>query len=217
MPSPPRRPPSAPPDERLDEETLPPRPRPGAWPPGAPVPIADRQHRPRRLALALTRASGLAIAVGVTATLLLASPVGTRRVALEMAERELATLLDPGERIVAQASVEQRRPADVWRRSYGLLVATSRRVLFVGAAPRPFVHPADAGPRDLLLTSWPYESEVTVDSASVAGDGTLTVRTSSRTTRFRADNADDAMAVRRAVADERQQRGDQRPAALPAY
>jgi hypothetical protein len=154
---------------------------------------------------------------GVTATLLLASPVGTQRIALDMAERELLTLLEPGERLLAQAAVEQRRPADVWRRSYGLLVATSRRLVYVGAAPRPLVRPADPGPRDLLLTSWPHEADVEVEIEPVDDAGTLTVRTNARITRFRTRSTADAIAVRRAVADARPRRGVQRLEPAPPY
>lgn len=207
MPRAPRRPPPAPSVERLELDPLPPRPIPGAWPPGAPVPIADRQHRPRKLALALTRASGLLIAVGLTMALLLASPVGTRRQAHLLAARELTSLLAPGERVLAQAAVSQRRPADVWRRSYGLLIATSRRVMHVGAAPLPLLRPIDPGPRDLLLSSWPYGDALSLSGAPEDG-GAIRVRTATRTIVFRADEADDARALLAAVADERRPRAD---------
>jgi len=212
----PSRPPPAPPTPHPHDEPLPPRPRPGAWPPGAPLPLADRQHQPRRLALALTRASGLALAVAATAALLLVAPMGTRRHAEAHVERELASALEPGERILAQTSVEQRRSADLWRRSYGLLVVTSRRVVYVGATPRPVMHPVDPGPRDLLYRSWPYDRDIVLVAAPNDADGTLTVRSAGRTTRFHTDDADGALAVRRAVTEIRRQRsGEPAEAASP--
>jgi hypothetical protein len=179
--------------------------------------LADRQHRPRRLALALTRASGLAIAVTVTTALLLVSPTGSRGSAEVIAERELLTVLEPGERVLAQVTVAQRRSADVWQRSYGILAATSRRLIHVSAAPRPLLRPADPGPRELRLDSWPYDSDVTLDGASAENARTLTVRTATRVTRFRTSDDEAALDVRRAVTESRPQREDARPDAPPRY
>jgi len=216
MPRPPRRPPPAPPDAHPHDEPLPPRPRPGAWPPGAPVPIADRQHRPRKLALALTRASGLAIAVAITAALLLVSPVGTRRGAHQLAARELATMLEPDERILAQTPVSMRRAADLWRRSYGVLAVTSRQLVLVGAAPIPLLRPLDPGPRELLLHRWPAGTDVTLDTEAIAGLGTLQVRAPSGARTLRTEDVSSALAVLAAAKGPRP-RDDERPEAAPPY
>jgi hypothetical protein len=216
MSRPPRRPPPAPPDAPLHDEPLPTRPRPGAWPPGAPVPIADRKHRPRKLALALTRASGLAIAVAITAALLLVSPVGTRRGAHQLAARELATMLAPDERILAQTPVSMRRAADLWRRSYGVLAVTTRQLVLVGAAPVPLLRPIDPGPRELLLHRWPTGTDVTLDTEPIAGLGTLHVRAPAGARSFRAEEVSSALAVVAAARSPRP-RDDERPEAAPPY
>lgn len=152
----------------------------------------------------------------VTTALLLVSPTGTRRVAEALAERELASLLEPGETVMAQVTVAQRRAADVWRRSYGVLAATSRRLVHVGAAPLPVLRPADPGPRDLLLTSWPYDSELSLDRPSADDAGSLTVRSATRAAHFRTDDTAGALDLRRAVTDA-QQRDDARAGSPPRY
>lgn len=203
MPRDSRRPPPAPPDAHPHEEPLPPPPKPGAWPPGAPVPLADRQHQPRRLALALTRASGLALAVAVTAALLVVTPTGTGRESIDRTRRELPGLLEPGEPLLAYTIVSRRRPTDLWRRSYGLLAATSQRVLYVRAAPRPLLRPADPGPRVMLVRTWPIDARIVVDSEPFAARGSMTVISPTGASHFRAEDISSALDVLRAAYEQR--------------
>ncbi|MFO0096392.1 MAG: hypothetical protein ACK54K_19055, partial [Gemmatimonadaceae bacterium] len=73
-------------------------------------------------------------------------PIGARRTAREAALRELSALYEAGERPVAQVFAAQRRWTDMWRESYGVVVATDRRLLYVGAPPTPLLRPRDDGP-----------------------------------------------------------------------
>jgi hypothetical protein len=157
----------------------------------------------RRLLFALTRASGLALVVAATAALVVVSPVGTRRIARETAEREMSGLLTDGERVVARAYAAQRRPSDLWRLSHGLLVATDARVLYVGAAPLPLLRPFDPGPRDLYLESWAYDTPFTVRIEGDDAAPRLRLRTTAREVAYVLPSAAEARALERAATEAR--------------
>lgn len=46
----------------------------------------------------------------------------------------------------------------MWRESYGIVVATEQRVLYVGAPPTPLLRPRDDGPEELLVESYRYDA-----------------------------------------------------------
>jgi hypothetical protein len=199
----------------LDEADieLPPLPpaAPRRWPPRADQgagtgPVAKRT---RKLALALGRASLLLLAAAITAALVLLSPVGTRRLARETAEREMQSLLDATEQERARAFASQRRPADLWRRSHGLLVVTSERLLYIGAAPLTLLRPADPGPRDLYLESWPWDGAVDLQVEQPGERIALRVRAPGRDMRYEVDVRHDAERLQTAaVAARTQRRGE---------
>ncbi len=152
----------------------------------------------RRLVLALSRASMVALVIGLTAAASVVSPIGTRRIARETAERELSALLLSGERVLARTFASQRRPSDLWRLSHGLLVATDRRLLYVGAPPVTLLRPVDGGPLALYLESWPYESAFVMSVDSTSDTKRVLLRTPDRAVTLRVD--DGAIAATSAIA-----------------
>lgn len=119
-----------------------------------------RRHRSswRRALAGLTKGSALLAVAGVVAATSVVPPVGARRTARVAAEQELKTLLAPDEQIVASTFASQRRWTDVWRESFGIVAATSTRILYVGAPPTPMLRPREDGPMELLVESYPYEA-----------------------------------------------------------
>jgi hypothetical protein len=190
-------------DRDEHDEVLPPAPSPRPWPP-EPAAVSEGS-RSRRIALALSRASVLVAVVAGTAALVVLSPVGTRRIARATAEREVSAMLDPDERVFARTFASQRRPSDLWRLSHGLLVATDRRVLYVGAAPLTLLRPHDPGPRDLYLETWPYESPFSMDAAPTSDGATVQLRTPNRAVSYQLASLTEATALRAVAADARRQ------------
>ena len=94
-------------------------------------------------------------------------PIGARRTARLAAEQELRSLLAPDEVIVASTYASQRRWTDVWRESFGIVAATSRRILYVGAPPTPLLRPREDGPMELLVESYPYERSFVIEPRDV--------------------------------------------------
>ncbi|MFN5201996.1 MAG: hypothetical protein ACK5HM_09380, partial [Gemmatimonas sp.] len=85
--------------------------------------------------VALTSTTALVGTVALVAAAAIVPPIGARRMARDAALGEVESAMAPGERIVAQAFASQRRWTDMWRESFGVVVATDRRLLYVGAPP----------------------------------------------------------------------------------
>ena len=51
----------------------------------------------------------------------------------------------------------------MYRESFGVVVATDRRVLYVGAPPTPILRPREDGPEELLVESYPYDAAFTLE------------------------------------------------------
>lgn len=136
---------------------------------GAALLSAPRRHRSRwrRALAALTKGSALLAVSGLVAAASVVPPVGARRTARVAAEQELRTLLSPDERIVAATFASQRRWTDVWRESFGIVAATTTRILYVGAPPTPMLRPREDGPMELLVESYPYEASFQLEPRDV--------------------------------------------------
>jgi LysM repeat protein len=134
--------------------------------PGANYPRRPRSRLRRVLAM-LTRSSALLAVAGVVAAASVVPPIGARRTAREAADQELRSMLGPDETIVASVFASQRRWTDVWRESFGIVAATSRRVLYVGAPPTPLLRPREDGPMELLVESYPYERSFVIEPRDV--------------------------------------------------
>jgi len=134
----------------------------------------------------------VAVVIAVTAAASVISPIGTRRIARETVEAELTALLAPDELVVARAFASQRRPSDVWRLSHGLLVATNRRLLYVGAPPVTLLRPSDGAPAALYLESWAFDAAFT--TAFDTSSGRFTLRTPARAVVLQTDAAERASA-----------------------
>jgi LysM repeat protein len=126
-----------------------------------------RERRTRtpwvRLLVALTSSTALLGTAGLVAAAAIVPPIGARRTAREAAQQEVASQLEPDERVVAQAFASQRRWTDMWRESFGVVVATNRRLLYVGAPPTPLLRPREDGPTEVLVESYPYDVAFTLE------------------------------------------------------
>ena len=131
---------------------------------GAAAPPARRQRSPWvRLLVALTSSTALLGTAGLVAAAAIVPPIGARRTAREAAQQEVAAQLGTDERVVARAFASQRRWTDMWRESFGVVVATNRRLLYVGAPPTPLLRPREDGPTELLVESYPYDAAFTLE------------------------------------------------------
>ncbi|WP_310571377.1 LysM peptidoglycan-binding domain-containing protein [Gemmatimonas sp.] len=131
---------------------------------GAAAPPARRQRSPWvRLLVALTSSTALLGTAGLVAAAAIVPPIGARRTAREAAQQEVLSQLGPDERVVARAFASQRRWTDMWRESFGVVVATNRRLLYVGAPPTPLLRPREDGPTELLVESYPFDAAFTLE------------------------------------------------------
>jgi len=168
-------------------------------------------RRPRSLRagvlVALTSTTALLATAALVAAAAIIPPVGARRTARAAALREVQASMGDGEHVVAQAFASQRRWTDMWRESYGVVVATNRRLLYVGAPPTPLLRPRDDGPLELLVESYPNDAAFTLDARTMfrgLGRG-LVLRTPVGQVDYLVDDAawPDAQRVARASAQAR--------------
>ncbi len=130
----------------------------------------------------------VAAVVAITAAAAILSPIGTRRVARETAEREIDALLAPDELVLARAYASQRRASDLWRQSHGLLVATNRRVLYLGSPPITLLRPDEGGPQELYLEAWSLDATFTMVADKSSNPKRIALRTPTRTINWRVDD-----------------------------
>jgi len=154
-----------------------------------------------RVLVALTSTSALLAVAGLVAATAILPPIGARRLAREAAQREVTAQLAASERVVAKVFASQRRWTDVWRESFGIVVATDQRVLYVGAPPTPLLRPREDGPNELIVQSYGYDAAFTLEPRSlfrgyVRG---LALRTPTTRANFVVDDREwaDAVAVSR--------------------
>lgn len=132
------------------------------------VPPAPRQRSLWvRVLVGLTSTTALLGTAALVAAAAIVPPIGARRVARDAALAEVQAAMADGERIVAQAFASQRRWTDMWRESFGVVVATDRRLLYVGAPPTPLLRPRDDGPLELLVENYPYDAAFTLEPRSI--------------------------------------------------
>jgi LysM repeat protein len=123
-----------------------------------------RRSRLQRVLIGLSGGTLLLIVGGVLALATVLSPIGARRAARGAAEAEMTAELEPGERVLARVYVSQRNWWDNFRESFGVLAATDRRLLFVGAPPAPWVRRDADGPPELRAQSFPYDAPFTAST-----------------------------------------------------
>lgn len=112
-----------------------------------------------------------------------------------IANREADLLLERGEVVERRLPLMQRYWWDHFRVTHGVLVATDRRLLFVGIPPGPLI-PREPEPPELVELSFPYDRLLEVRRARVflgtrAG---MVLRTNEGTTTFALDALDRARA-----------------------
>ncbi|HEY0780031.1 MAG TPA: LysM peptidoglycan-binding domain-containing protein [Gemmatirosa sp.] len=126
--------------------------------------LPRRRSRLQRILIGLSSGTLLLVVVAVLALATTLSPPGAQRIARAAAEQELASELDPSERVLARAYVSQRLWSDNLRESFGLLAATDRRLVFVGEPPAAWIRRHDGGPAELRVQSFPYDVPFTADA-----------------------------------------------------
>lgn len=92
------------------------------------------------------------------------APVLPVRVARAMSARQLAMILDEGERL-ERTTPALRRP--FWRYFHpiaGVLAATDRRLIWVGVAPRAIIDWSGEEPTRFEIRDWSYDSLVVADT-----------------------------------------------------
>ncbi len=167
------------------------------------APTARRQRSPVvRILVALTSSTAILATAALVATAAILPPIGARRAARETAQGEVTSQLAPDERVVATTFASQRRWTDMWRESFGVVVATDRRLLYVGAPPTPLLRPLEDGPTELLVDSYPFDAAFTLEPRSLFrgyGRG-LVLRTPVARVNFVVDDGswDDALRVSQA-------------------
>jgi hypothetical protein len=88
------------------------------------------------------------------------APRVSSTVARARAARQLAMVLEPGERLEATTPAV-RRP--LWRYFHpisGVLAATDRRLIWVGSIPRALIDWSEAGPPIYEISAWTYDSAI---------------------------------------------------------
>jgi LysM repeat protein len=166
---------------------------------GAAAPPARRQRRPWvRLLVALTSSTALLLTAALVAAAAIVPPIGARRTAREAAQQEVASQLGTDERVVARTFASQRRWTDMWRESFGVVVATNRRLLYVGAPPTPLLRPREDGPTELLVESYPYDAAFTLEPRTLVRGSVrgLVLRTPTAQVDFLVDDGSWISAVR---------------------
>ena len=157
-----------------------------------------------RVLVGLTSATALVGTAALVAAAAIVPPIGARKLARDAALNEVASMMRPGERVVTQAFASQRRWTDMWRESFGVVVATDQRLLYVSAPPTPLLRPRDDGPLALLVESYPYDAAFTLEPRAVLRGRKrgLVLRTPGATVDFIVDEAswDEAQGVARASA-----------------
>ncbi len=81
--------------------------------------------------------------------------------AARVANAQVAAELETDERVLAQVPVYQREWWDYYRHTYGVLVATNRRLLFAGMPPEAVLH-RDDGPPQVVEASFPLARGISV-------------------------------------------------------
>ncbi len=158
---------------RADETLSPSLPSPiasksGRWlRPGVAAPVRRQRRMLARVFIALTSSSALLGVAALAAAAAIVPPIGARREARNAAQREVRAVIGDDEHLVATAFASQRRWTDMWRESFGVLVATDKRLLYVGAPPKPLLRPRDDGPEELLVESYPYDAAFTLEPRTI--------------------------------------------------
>ena len=130
---------------------------------GESAPVTRRRRPLARVLIALTSSSAILGVAGLAAAAAMVPPIGARRTARLSAQREMRAQLTADEHVVASVFASQRRWTDMWRESFGMVVATDRRLLYVGAPPTPILRPREDGPEELLVESYPYDAAFTLE------------------------------------------------------
>ncbi|MEP6779343.1 MAG: hypothetical protein ABJC26_05590, partial [Gemmatimonadaceae bacterium] len=125
--------------------------------------VVPRRSLLRRILGALTTSTALLGVVAIVVAGSVIPPIGARRAARAAADEELRNSLAPGESVVVSTYASQRRWTDMWRESYGLVAATTQRILYIGAPPTPLLRPREDGPTELLVESYPYEASFVIE------------------------------------------------------
>ncbi|HEX5580175.1 MAG TPA: LysM peptidoglycan-binding domain-containing protein [Gemmatimonadaceae bacterium] len=152
--------------------------------------------RRRELALQFTVLVGIGVVAGLMIVLGTYLHRGDARAGRREAQLQLARVLEPGEQVLARADVAQRRWWDHFRETPGVLVATDRRLLFVGTVPPALFRERGGDPPLYVERSIPYDTTVVARRRRVLGGAVpgILVRADGEAERFTIPSAERAAA-----------------------
>jgi len=152
---------------------------------GAEPAMPDAGESPRlRARPARTSVKWLAPPTAVVLVVLIAfyTNVRDRASAQAVAAREVVNHLESGERVLQSVPASQRHWYDFYRATWGVLAATTRRVMFVGVVPE--LYSAESSPRVFDVAYFPYDSVFSIQARGVALDRHATVTAAQGSRRF---------------------------------
>jgi hypothetical protein len=127
--------------------------------------VAPAAPRPRARWRSALRVSVIAV-VMLVAVIALAGLLWMRRGDVRAARRTAAAearlALEPGERVEGEVNVSQRHWYHYFREMHGVLLATDRRMLYVGVEPAPLVPPREYEPQAFEERAYAWDTSTTL-------------------------------------------------------
>ena len=155
--------PASPPDPAATLQTPAPRlSRRSSAAAGRAAPAAPRPRRPFMAALKVSVATLAAAAALVAFVVLLWVRRGDVRNDRRAAAAEARLLLEPGERIEREVNVSQRHWYHYFREMHGVLVATDRRLLYVGVEPATLLPSREFEPQAFEEQAYAWDTLTTL-------------------------------------------------------
>lgn len=126
------------------------------------APAAPRPRARWRSALQLSVVTLVMLGALVGLLVLLWMRRGDVRAARRAATAEARLALEPGERVEGEVNVSQRHWYHYFREMHGVLLATDRRLLYVGVEPAPLLPPREYEPQAFEERAYAWDTSTTL-------------------------------------------------------